>query len=759
MTVSTASWATLQLAEFLEIFGDLRSELVEARAVERVVESVDAEFGAYVEDGRVVAATGFSARQPVQDVVDRALVARRGAVEVEGFGKVHLLVAPAGEAHLVVLRLAEPFDRDEETLIRSMGRALGLATRLARSQSENDRLLTRLRERQSLAARLFRIQQSISHRAPLQEVLDALTAGGADLLDADVVGVRVRVGAEQASFVATSGARLDPDRPAVWNPGTEVELGDGTRAELRAVIAAPIVAEGQTVGTITVASVDPDRSFTEAEQDVLRSLADHAAIAVSDAAQVHRLRASLDDATYQATHDALTGLLNRPGLIRALDEMLAAGQVATVLFVDVDRFKVINDVMGHATGDRVLVEVASRLCAVTRAGDLVGRLAGDEFVVVAGTGDPVSTAALADRVIAEVGRPIDLGHREVVLTVSVGVAAADGARSGEELLVDADVAMYRAKQGGRARVVCFDAEMRREMTYRSELERELTHALRDQQFVVHYQPTLDLADDTIAGFEALVRWNHPTRGLLAPGEFVPLAEEAGQIAQIDTIVLREATRQLAEWQRLDPSLAGLGMSVNLSARQFTDPDLVAKVATALADAGVEPHTLWLEITESVVMDETNATLEILRSLRQLGARLMVDDFGTGYSSLVYLKRFPVDALKIDRGFVDGLGVDIEDEAIVRAVIGLAEALGLQVVAEGVETARQLDQLRRLRCGMAQGFLFSPPVPAEVATELLTRPPVDSRRWHLDGVGRSSPSPCSPPPAPGTTGRLGSPATR
>jgi EAL domain-containing protein (putative c-di-GMP-specific phosphodiesterase class I) len=201
------------------------------------------------------------------------------------------------------------------------------------------------------------------------------------------------------------------------------------------------------------------------------------------------------------------------------------------------------------------------------------------------------------------------------------------------------------------------------------------------------------------------------------------------------------------------------MSVNLSARQFTDPDLVAKVAAALADAGVEPHTLWLEITESVVMDETNATLEILRSLRQLGAQLMVDDFGTGYSSLVYLKRFPVDALKIDRGFVDGLGVDIEDEAIVRAVIGLAEALGLQVVAEGVETARQLDQLRRLRCGMAQGFLFSPPVPAEVATELLTRPPVDSRRWHFDGVGRSSPSPCSPSPAPGTTGRLGSPATR
>lgn len=757
MTVSTASWATLQLAEFLEIFGDLRSELVEVRAVERVVEAVDAEFGAYVEGGRVISATGFSARQPVHDVVDRALAVRRGEVEVEDFGTVHVLVAPAGEAYLVVLRLSQPFDRDEETLIRSMGRALGLATRLARSQTENDRLLARLRERQSLAARLFRIQQSISHRAPLQEVLEALTAGGADLLDADVVGVRVRVGAEQAPFVATSGGRVDP--AAAWNPGTEVHLGDGTRAELRAVIAAPIVAEGQTVGTITVASVDPDRSFTEAEQDVLRSLADHAAIAVSDAAQVHRLRASLDDATYQATHDALTGLLNRPGLIRALDEMLAAGQVATVLFVDVDRFKVINDVMGHATGDRVLVEVASRLCAVTRAGDLVGRLAGDEFVVVARTGDPVSTAALADRVIAEVGRPIDLGHREVVLTVSVGVAAADGARSGEELLVDADVAMYRAKQGGRARVVCFDAEMRREMTHRSELERELTHALRDQQFVVHYQPTLHLGDDSIAGFEALVRWNHPSRGLLAPGEFVPLAEETGQIAQIDTIVLREATRQLAEWQRLDPSLAGLGMSVNLSARQFTDPDLVATVAAALAESGVEPHTLWLEITESVVMDETNATLEILRSLRQLGARLMVDDFGTGYSSLVYLKRFPVDALKIDRGFVDGLGVDVEDEAIVRAVVGLAEALGLQVVAEGVETPRQLDQLRRLRCGMAQGYLFSPPVPAEVATELLTHPPIESRRWYLDGAGRSSPSPSSPSPAPEDGGMPRSPAIR
>lgn len=758
--MSTASWATLQLAEFLEIFGDLHPELVAGRAVERVVESVDAEFGAYAEDDRVISATGFSARQSVDDVVARALVARRGTVEVDGFGEVHALVVPAGSAQLVVLRLAQSFDRDEETLIRSMGRALGLATRLARSQADNERLLARLRERQSLAARLFRIQQTISHRAPLQEVLDALTAGGADLLDADVVGVRVRVGAEQAPFVASSGARIDPRRPPGWNPGTEVELAEGARAVLRAVIAAPIVAEGRPVGTITVASVDPDRTFTEAEQDVLRSLADHAAIAVSDAAQVHRLRTSLDDATYQATHDALTGLLNRPGLIEALDDMLRVGQVATVLFVDVDRFKVINDVMGHATGDRVLVEVASRLCAVTRSGDLVGRLAGDEFVVVARSGDPVSTAALADRVIAEVGRPIDLGHREVMLTVSVGVAAADGHRSGEELLVDADVAMYRAKQRGRSRVVCFDSEMRREMTRRSELERELTHALREGQFVVHYQPTIDLGDDSVTGFEALVRWNHPTRGLLAPGEFVPLAEETGQITEIDTVVLREATRQLAEWQRLDPSLAGLGMSVNLSARQFTDPDLVETVAAALGDAGVAPQTLWLEITESVVMDETNATLDILRSLRRLGTRLMVDDFGTGYSSLVYLKRFPVDALKIDRDFVDGLGVDVEDDAIVRAVIGLADALGLLVVAEGVETTRQLDQLRRLRCAMAQGFLFARPLTAAAATELVVSSSIDSRRWHLDGVGRppSWSSPSSSVPAPTGAGTANVPPT-
>ncbi len=753
-------WATQQLAEFLGIFGEADQAQLHERALERVAEALDAEIAALVAGGGLAACLGF----PQGEAPEAALVGfvdQRGPIQVPGFGPGFVMSAAVGEGvvpmTLIVVRLREAFDSNEETLIRSMGQALGMAQRLGEAMeaerflreateahaAEYQRLVQRLGERQTLARRLFDIQRSISHRAPLQEVMAALAAGAVHLLDADQVSLRIQrpgiddeplsallgpgvTGREsfgsapmdsgisgqamvKNSFVIVDDYSRHPDR---WDSELSVPFH---------AMAAPIHVAGQAVGALSVGRLREDRPFTEPEQDILLSLAEYTTHVVGDASGVDALRESLDDATYQARHDSLTGLLNRPAVIELLDTSLSGDMIAmpvTVLFVDLDRFKVINDVMGHATGDRVLVEVSQRLCDTVRTGDLVARLAGDEFVVVVRGLDNIGATALAERIVEAVAEPFDLGHRELTLTVSVGVAEAHPGTSGEQLLVDADVAMYRAKNKGRAKVVRFDSDMRHEMVRRSDLERELTIALKSGQLEVHYQPYRSLETNATVGFEALVRWNHPTRGLLFPDEFIPLAEETGQILSIDSFVLAEATMQVARWQQLHPDYQDLSISVNLSARQFTDDDLLPTTRRALESSGLEPNRLWLEITESVVMDETETTLEILTALRDLGVRLMVDDFGTGYSSLVYLKRFPVHALKVDREFVDGLGTDHEDEVIVTAVVRLAEALGLDVIAEGVETERQLDGLKRLGCRLAQGFLFARPCSAELTEQAL-----------------------------------------
>jgi len=756
-------WATQQLAEFLGIFGEADQGRLHERALERVAEALDAEIAVLVAAGGIAACLGF----PPGEIPEAALVElvdRRGPIDVPGLGSGFVMSASVGEGvvpmSLIVIRLGESFDSNEETLIRSMGRALGMAQRLGEAMeaerflreateahaAENQRLLQRLGERQTLAQRLFDIQRSISHRAPLEEVMSALAAGAVHLLDADQVSLRIqRPGIDEEPLSSLFGpgvtgresfssAPMDAGisgRAMVTNSFVIVEdyanhphRWDSELSVPLHAMAAPILFAGEAVGAVAVGRLRADRPFTQPEQDILLSLAEYTSHVVGDASEVDALRESLDDATYQARHDGLTGLLNRQAVIELLDTSLSGDMIrmpVTVLFVDLDRFKVINDVMGHATGDRVLVEVAKRLGDTVRTGDLVARLAGDEFVVVVRGLDSLGASVLAERIVEAVAEPFDLGHREFTLTVSVGVAEAHPGTSGEQLLVDADVAMYRAKNKGRAKVVRFDSDMRHEMVRRSDLEREMTIALRDGEFEVHYQPYRSLVTDETVGFEALVRWNHPTRGLLAPDEFIPLAEETGQILSIDSFVLAEATMQIARWQQLHPSCADLAISVNLSARQFTDDDLLPTTRRALESSGLEPNRLWLEITESVVMDETETTLGILTSLRDLGVRLMVDDFGTGYSSLVYLKRFPVHALKVDREFVDGLGTDHEDEVIVTAVVRLAEALGLDVIAEGVETERQLDGLKRLGCRLAQGYLFARPCPAEVAEqELMAR---------------------------------------
>ena len=711
-------------------------------AVDRVAAAFDAEVVALVLDETVIRCLGFPADAVPVRLLRSASEVRSSILNAPGIGEVHSVSASVSTAGctMVVLRAGSPFDREEETLVRSMARALGLAMTATDRLTESRVLAERLSERQYLSDRLSQIQKSISHRAPLQEVMDSITQGAAELLGADVVGLRIvglgEDGRPIASLAGYPDEGLDHFRSIPldqgFSGGAFVEgvlvstedyaaaartLGNAPQELIEAAMAAPVHHDGRIVGVLNVASRDVGRVFTPAEQEILLRLADHASLAVTDAAAVHALRDSLEGERFKASHDALTALPNRTTVLEMIEYELHHADPAAplcVLYIDVDRFKLLNDMYGHSFGDRVLIEVASRLRNAVREEDLVGRLAGDEFVVVAPGISAEAAGALAQRVTLEMTEPLVIDGRGTQVSVSVGVAESAAGLSSEELLGNADVAMYRAKTSGRDCVVSYDVQMRDEMFERADLEQEISLGLKAGEFVPFFQPSLNLATGEVHSLEALVRWNHPTRGQLSPDAFLALAEETGLIVDIDLCVLDEACRRLAGWTQLHPDLT---ISVNLSVRHFTHPEIVEFVAETLAKYRLHGSRLWLEITESMVMANNEMTLEILRSLRSLGVRFMVDDFGTGYSSLVYLKRYPIDALKIDREFVDGLGNDLEDEAIVTAIIRLADALGHEVIAEGVETAAQQDWLIQSGCLYAQGFLFSKAISAD-ATEVL-----------------------------------------
>jgi len=427
---------------------------------------------------------------------------------------------------------------------------------------------------------------------------------------------------------------------------------------------------------------------------------------------------------HQAFHDPLTGLPNRTLLLdrleRALVQTLRGGARPALLLLDLDGFKVVNDSLGHAAGDRLLIALAERLAAAMRPGDTIARLGGDEFAVLLDTATDIHAAtAVADRLLDALATPLALDGRELVVEASLGIAlATDGAARPDDLLRDADLALYRAKDAGRAGYAIYDTSLHTAVNARLVLEAELRRALASEEFVLHYQPKVDLATGRLAGVEALVRWHHPTRGLVPPDDFIPLAEETGLIVPLGRWVLTEACRQARAWATARITDPPLTMSVNLSARQFRQPDLVGDVARILRDTGVIPGLIQLEITEGVLMEDAAATLGLLERLRGLGIALAIDDFGTGYSSLAYLKRFPIDVLKVDKAFVTGLGHDPGNGAITTAVIGLAHALGLAVTAEGVETAGELAQLRSLGCEQGQGYYFARPMPAAALAALL-----------------------------------------
>jgi diguanylate cyclase (GGDEF)-like protein len=747
-------WAVQQLGEFLAAVAAPDDRDVAAReGVERAAEAVDAECAALVCDGHVLASIGW----PRFDVPERALAetahAAVPAVRVPGAGLVPATVIPVAgdDCHLIIARVGQPLDRRELALLRGMARGLALTLRLLqtvaaerglrarsdRQASENARLLASLRRRQHVLEAMTSIQRSITRREPLSSVIGAVVEAAGQLLG-DEAAALLLVDPEEPGVLVVADTR--GFRESVRIERLRARIGDGVAgravAEDRLVVledyrtsagalpemaasgvtaamAAPVHEDGRGVGSLVLASFRAGRIFTRDEQDLLSSFAEHVSLALTDARRV-------DTMLHQALHDALTGLPNRALFTDRLQHALTAarrrGTACGVVMLDLDRFKAVNDSMGHAAGDELLLAVAQRLSGALRAADTAARLGGDEFAVLLEDLGSVDEALLvAERVTDALREPIAVHGREVLVTAAAGIAV--GSAGASELLRQADVAMYRAKARGKGRHVVFEDDMQAEVLERLQLETDLQRAIDEGDIGVHYQPIVALDGSTLAGFEALARWSHPTRGPVPPPQFIPLAEENGSIVTLGRQVLRAACRQMATWIEAFPTGGPHLMTVNLSGRQLEDPGLVRDVADALAESRLPPSSLVLEITETVLMQDTDATIERLGELKALGVRLAVDDFGTGYSSLRYLRRFPIDILKMAKPFVDGLHADEEGRALARAIVDLARSLKLSCVAEGIEEPAQAEVLHDLGCDLGQGYHFARPMTAEALTAL------------------------------------------
>ena len=440
--------------------------------------------------------------------------------------------------------------------------------------------------------------------------------------------------------------------------------------------------------------------------------------------EIDHLRDVIAQLVHTAAHDSLTGLPTRSVLLERLEHELARdaadGARIAVLFVDLDNFKLVNDSLGHSSGDAVLSEMASRIVGCIGPDDTASRFGGDEMVVLHPRATDDSGVALGKRILAALVEPILIADKEVVVSASVGVALCrPGMKSAEQLVREADTALYAAKDRGRARVEQFNDQLHRRAQKRVQIESDLRAALRKSQLFVEYQPQVRLKDGCVVGVEALVRWRHPEHGVIPPGDFIPVAEECGLIVKIGQQVLRESCRQLAEWTKLMPRRR-LAMTVNVSPREIAEPAFIADLRQILAATDIDPTALCLEITESVMMSATEEVVRLLDQIKQLGVFIAIDDFGTKHSSLSRLRDMPAEVLKIDRGFIDGLSSEPGDTAIVSSILSLAYAMGKHTIAEGVENREQAVMLLRMGCEVGQGYFFSRPVAAEHIVPMLTK---------------------------------------
>jgi diguanylate cyclase (GGDEF)-like protein len=492
--------------------------------------------------------------------------------------------------------------------------------------------------------------------------------------------------------------------------------------------ALPLLSHGQAAGVLLFLSAELN-TFTPEFVELLQRLAANVSFALEGFDRADEKERAEERMQYLATHDNLTDLPNRAMFNQLLGfsmkEALRYQRRCAVLFIDLDRFKIINDSLGHAAGDALLVEIAQRLRSGVRESDVVARLGGDEFVILLNEiTESQHVAAIAGNLLSAIGKPMELSGHECGVTASIGIAMFPEDGTDEQTLMkNADIAMYLAKQEGKNDIRFFSTEIATQSVDRLMLESGLRHALDRNEFCLHYQPKMDVATGQIAGVEALLRWNHPELGELAPMQFIPLAEETGLIVAIGRWVIKTACVQNMAWQH--EGLPPLSMAVNVSPRQFLDENLLRDIDEVLASTGMDPNLLQIEITESMVMLNVGRAIHLLDAIQSRGVRLAIDDFGTGYSSMSMMKQFPIDTIKIDRSFVRDLPHGSEDKAIAQAIIAMGKALGLTIVAEGVETIEQSAFLRQNACDEIQGFLFSKPVPSENIAELLRLQRIDA----------------------------------
>jgi diguanylate cyclase (GGDEF)-like protein len=755
--VAAENWSTHQLTEFLACVSASEDERAAIRnAVERAIEALEADTGAVLRGDGVLAAVGFPRGAAPAAELAEVVDGRRSSIEVPGLGSCAAVSAPLdceGGGALILARSGDdPFDREDLNLMRGMTRVLTLTLRLLRvvgaeralrtaseqQAAENTQLLASLADRRRLIDQLVRLQECITERPQLDQVLNMIVDGATALAAADAATLCLSDPDDPAELILAASRGLTPklERRLRRIPISEGAAGLAMREQAPVVVSdygaradmvpemareaaitstfsLPLREHGVIIGALVVGRRGETAPLDASQRSLLVTFVEQASVALAAARTADNMR--------QAFRDPLTGLPNRALLLSRMELALARGEreqrPVTVLFIDLDRFKLVNDSLGHAAGDRLLIDVSRRLRDCLGPHDTAARLGGDEFAVLlssaggAGVGEQV-----AIRILAALEPPFEVLGREVFVGASVGIAA--GLDEPEELLRSADLAMYSAKRGP-ASFKCFQPAMRAAAVARLELEADLRRALDRGELLLHYQPVVELEGGRLEGVEALVRWRHPTRGMIAPSEFVPLAEETGLVLRLGRFVLHEACRQAAAWRAAYGGSAPSWVSVNLSGRHLLEPSLVDDVRAALAASTLEPHRLMLEITETVLVEDVERAIEQLHALRTLGVRVAIDDFGTGYSSLRYVARFPADVLKIAKPFVDTIEHD-HDAALVDAIVTLARNLELDLIAEGIERQGQWARLARRGCPLGQGYLFARPVEAAELEPLLVQ---------------------------------------
>ena len=748
-------WATRQLSDFLTLVTSFEDEEAAInRLVERAAEVMCADAAALIERNQLVVVSGPAARALASADLRAVTSGRSSSLELDNKKAIALSV-PAGDAEgrfLVIVR-AEEFAPAEAELADGLGRVIALGSRTlslvdterglrASSESqaaENARLLEALRARQVMLERLATIQRAIVAQEPLHEIFAKVVTAACELSGDEAGMVRMRDidGSDRSTVVSSVGLseeflgarRRDHDpglgaramvegRLVVVDKSTDPltrQLPELWRREgLRAGMAAPVLQGSTVIGSVGVATSDLNRSYTARDQQSLLALAEHTSLALNHAR-------ALDDVAHKTFHDSLTGMPNRAlfldRLSFAVGRASRSGKPVGVLFIDVDDFKTINDSLGHRAGDELLRAVASRFESSLRPSDTIARLGGDEFaVLIEEIDDATDAATAAGRMLDALADPIAIEGREVYVGASVGIAA--GHEDAETLLRDADLAMYRAKAEGKGRYRAYAPHMHADIVERLEMEVDLKRAIEASELELYYQPIFSLKTRAVAGLEALVRWDHPARGVILPGRFIPLAEASGRIHELGRWVFAAACHQTALWRARYPAMEGIKVGVNLSASQLMDEGIVNQVADALRAAQLDPEALTIEITETALMEDLDVASGRLAELKSLGVDIAIDDFGIGHSSLRYLKQLPLDNLKIAKPFVDEIGKPDPDPPILRAILDLANVFGLQAVAEGIEEPEQASRLVELGCALGQGHLLSYPLPAHEADDLI-----------------------------------------